>query len=112
MHAMKRLFVAATLLAGCGDDGGAKPDAAQMTADAAPMADAPPTADAGFMTAAHQPLGQVNPHAGKVLDHAQLVTITYPDYALADMVQAWGDVAVGSAWYGQVGAEYGVGPAT
>jgi hypothetical protein len=85
-----RSFVLVVAAVGCGDNLGAAVDAT---------------------TAPHTPFPLVLRHSGTVLDHVELVTITYRDYdpATRDTVEAFGAAIVTSEWYAQVGAEYGVG---
>ena len=87
------------LLAGCGDNLPETPDAAHP--------------DSGlFHTAPHTALPQAIPHANQVLEHPKLVTITYMDYPLIAMTEAWADAVVTSSWWPTVGAEYGIGTMT
>ncbi len=100
---MKRSLVAVTVIlgmVGCGDN-------------LAPATDAgSPDAPAGFVTAPHTALPLLSPHHGVLLDHVQLVTITYDGYADRAGVEAFGDAIVASPWYATVGTEYGVGAGT
>jgi hypothetical protein len=97
---MKTLaLVVVFAVAACGDD------AHGITPDASPDAPGP------FSTAPHT-LPQALMHAGVVLDHPKLVTLTYSDYVFKTQVEAWGDAVVGSSWWSKVGVEYGVGTMT
>lgn len=97
---MNRWLVVTILMVGCGDN-------------LAPDTDAgPPDAPPGFVTAPHTLLPVLLPHHGVVLDHVQLVTVTYDGYADRAGVEAFGDAIVTSPWYATVGAEYGVGAGT
>ena len=69
-------------------------------------------ADAGFSPAPHTALPMLDKHSGAILDHVQLVTLTYQGYTSAGVMQAFGDYVVTSPWYEQVGMEYGVGAGT
>src|SRR5262245_1684496 len=66
------------------------------------------TGSGGFVTADHEPFPQLENAGGPILEHAQLVTVTYPDYPYTADVEAFGDWVVGSDWLTIVGAEYGV----
>jgi hypothetical protein len=54
----------------------------------------------------------VLPHAGTVLSHVQLVTMTFDNDAARPQREAFGDLIVGSDWYKSVGLEYGLYPGT
>ena len=103
MHLVRRIAITSlALAAACGGDkqsGG--PDAAGA-----------PDAPGGFQTAAHTPMPQAIPHAGKVIAHPQLVTITFSDDSFASMENAFGDAIVGDPWMTATGADYGVGTGT
>lgn len=71
---------------------------------------APDAASEPFQPAPHVPMPQMLPHNGTVLSSIQLVTVTFDGYAARSEVEAFGDAVVGSAWYREVGAEYGVNP--
>src|SRR5262245_42228081 len=86
-----KLVLAVMLMAACGDNIAVTPDAPVFK---------------------HTPLPQALPHSFTVLDHPKLVTLTYSDYALADMAEAWGDAVVTSAWYKRVTGEYNIGEMT
>src|SRR6185436_5001475 len=63
----------------------------------------------GFVTAEHEPFPQLENSGGPILEHVQLVTVSYPEYPLEADVQARGDWMVDADWLLTVGAEYGVG---
>jgi len=95
---MRRLVtVVAVCLWGCGDNGIAPADAPHGRP---------------FQPAPHAPLPPVLPHAGIVLSHVQLVTITFGDYDARAQVEAFGDTILGAPWYRDVGLEYGVSAGT
>ena len=89
--------------AGTADDGG--------SSDAG-TADDGGTDDDGGEPFAHLLLPQIPDNGGPRLASPKLVTITFPGYALADQVEAFGDWVVGSAWLTEVGADYGIGKGT
>lgn len=89
--------VLSACLAACGDNGAGAPD---------------PDVDAGpWQPAPHAPLPAVYPHTRTVLSAMQLVTLTYPGYDATGVI-AYGNALVASDWYRNVGAEYGMAPAT
>ena len=96
---MKLCAIGILALVACGDNAVEPPDAAHP--------------DSGlFHTAPHTALPQAIPHANVILEHPKLVTITYMDYPLTAMTEAWADAVVSSDWWTAVTAEYGVGSMT
>ncbi|MEO6951524.1 MAG: hypothetical protein ABI321_06915 [Polyangia bacterium] len=65
-----------------------------------------------FVETPHTALPLIAPHDHAVLATPQLVTITFPGYALTSKVQGFGDFIGGSSWLKTVGSEYGIGAAT
>lgn len=113
-------------------DLGSAPDAMEFQPDAEPAADAlgapdaAPAADAGFMDAtevpedagtpdsggftigAHPPLTQVPYLGGPILQHPELILISYADDPNVATLEADARWLVGSSWLTAVGSEYGV----
>lgn len=69
----------------------------------------PPPDARPFRPAPHTPLPRVLSHSGTVLARAQLVTITFRDYASRSLVESFGESVLQTSWYATVGAEYGLG---
>jgi hypothetical protein len=97
MGILRSAALTSLVLAGCGGKSTNAPDA-----------NASPDAPVGFQTAPHTPMPMVIPHAGKVLAHPVLVTVTFDDDTNAAMWKSLGDSIVTSAWLTTVGADYGV----
>ena len=98
----------ALLAAACGQDGPAPTSGADLAGpDLAEPIDLLPPPDLTPRTPEVAPLS-----TGPVLRAVQLVTVTYSGYLYQGDVEAFGDWVVGSDWYKQVGADYGVGPGT
>jgi hypothetical protein len=103
------------LFVACGDDNANPHDAAvpDATPDA-PAIDAAIDAEMAdaFETAPHTHMPLASRHNGVVLTAVQLVSITFPNYALRPQVEGFGDYILTSPWFAAVGTEYGVGQGT
>jgi hypothetical protein len=63
---------------------------------------------AAFAPAAHTPFPVLVNQGGPVLDEAELITITFPDFVDKDAVEQFGDWFMTSDFYTTMGAEYGL----
>jgi hypothetical protein len=96
----------ALLAAACSQGGtGMAPTADLSAPDLAVAIDLLPPADLTPRTPEVAPL-----NTGPVLAAVELVTVTYQGYLYQPDVEGFGDWVVGSDWYKQVGADFGVGP--
>lgn len=68
------------------------------------------TAEVPF-PAPHPSMPQIPRHGGTVLHDPRIVTVTFPDDALAEKIQAFDDQVGQLAWWGTVAQSYGFGPA-
>ena len=65
-----------------------------------------------FVTAPHEPLPQIPTAGGRLLEHVELVTVSFAGYEYESEVQAFDDFIVTSNWLTTVGKDYGVGTGT
>lgn len=102
---MTRGFVLFLLLAGCGDGA-----ITSTSSDGGADATSPPDLTEGPDLApwVHPPMPQLAAGSGKVLDHVNLVTITYPTTDNVLSAEAFGDYVFSSDWLHAVGDEYGI----
>jgi hypothetical protein len=106
------LSLLALLVCGCGDSTsstGTGPDLAGA-GDTPDLAMPSGSTDMATPPRPDQP--QVDSHTGLVLDHVQLVTVTFPDYRYQAYVEHFGDFVFGSSWWKTVASEYGISPGT
>jgi hypothetical protein len=89
-----RTMLAVLLVVGCGGEPRLGPDAE------------PPMNDGGFVAAPHPALPRIPDHGGRVLQHVQLVTISFAGYVYEPSMQAFGDWIVTSSWLTGLCSDY------
>ncbi len=93
---MRRVF-AYVVFAGCASHSAAAPDAFESS-------DAPN----GFQPGPHEPIPQMPNNGGAILDHVQLITLSFADDPHRPTLDAFSDWVVQSQWWSTVGTQYAV----
>jgi hypothetical protein len=66
----------------------------------------------GFVPAPHPPLARIVTKGGPIIAKPRLVAVTFAGDPLADQLEAFVRALGGSMYFAQIGADYGVGPAS
>jgi hypothetical protein len=99
------------LLTGCSGGSGSGQDMA-MPDGGEPEDLSMGPADMTWATATHLPFPQLAAHSGHLLDHPQLVTVTYTDDPHTAQLAAFGDFLPGSQYFATVGGSWNIAGAT